>query len=496
MTHLFVSLQNGHIFVEIDHGELWLLDTGSPMSFGKYNLDFEGEKFILSNHFQGLTVEVLAQSVGVGNCYGLIGSDILGKFDHLIDVTGNIFSHCLTISKTELIYDGQTVLLSELCGIPVLAVRIGDVDYRMFFDTGAQLSYFQDNSLLQYPPAGIFTDFHPSIGQFQVETYQVPVKIGNVDFTLRCGRPPSKLATLLKMNNIQGIVGNQIFSNQIVGYFPRRRKLILCINKLKIKNNEGQTLVHHAFEHGFADRIECESLTVSMLEDKDNLGKTPICYAFIHGHANQIPLAFFTDNMLKYKDNHGETPVHYAFGHGHADQIPLELLTVDMLKDKNNDGETPVHYAFEKGHADQIPLELLTVDMLKDKDNHEKTPVYYALEKGHADQIPLELFTFDVLTVKDNRGKASSIRIAFQNGHANQIPSNLLTIDILNEKHKKGKTSIHYAFIHGHADQIPLELLTVDVLCVEDNDGNTPIDYAIKHGHTELIPSNLVPRIT
>ena len=93
-------------------------------------------------------------------------------------------------------------------------------------DTGAQISYFQDDSLTDFPSAGSVTDFYPGVGQFQTDTHQVAVSLGGVAFTLRCGTLPGSLGEdLMKIAGIDGIVGNQILCNRIVGYFPRRHSL-------------------------------------------------------------------------------------------------------------------------------------------------------------------------------------------------------------------------------------------------------------------------------
>ena len=41
----------------------------------------------------------------------------------------------------------------------------------MFFDTGAQISYFQSPSLKDFPSNGTVKDFYPAIGEFETETY-------------------------------------------------------------------------------------------------------------------------------------------------------------------------------------------------------------------------------------------------------------------------------------------------------------------------------------
>lgn len=222
MNALPLKLQDGHLFLELG-GELWLLDTGAPTSFGTCGSIFiAGEEFSLGRSYLGLTAATLTRFVGVP-CVGLLGADVLGRFDHIVDVP----SGALTISTAQLTHSGQTVRLSEFMGIPILTAQIGGADYRMFFDTGAQISYFQDASLTNFPAAGSITDFYPGIGQFPTDTHQVEVSLGGVVFTLRCGTLPSLLSATLMMADTEGIVGNGILCNRVVGYFPRRRALVL-----------------------------------------------------------------------------------------------------------------------------------------------------------------------------------------------------------------------------------------------------------------------------
>jgi hypothetical protein len=142
MNTLPLQLRDGHVFVEIG-GDLWLLDTGAPTSFGtSQSLTIAGEQFSLDTSYLGLTATTLSRFVGVP-CVGLLGGDILGRFDHILDTAGGR----LTVSTTELSHGGQGLPLDEFMGIPIVTARVGTRDYRMFFDTGAQISYFQDVSL-------------------------------------------------------------------------------------------------------------------------------------------------------------------------------------------------------------------------------------------------------------------------------------------------------------------------------------------------------------
>lgn len=199
------------------------MDTGAPSSFGSTSsLTFAGESFRLGTGFLGLEPASLSQFVDVP-CVGLLGADLLGEFDHLFDVPTGRYS----VSRQPLTHPGSAVELDELMGIPIVKAFIGDDHLRMFFDTGAQISYLQDDLLRDFPFAGTFTDFYPSVGRFQTDTYHVPASIAGVDFNLRCGSLPGILGNMLRAARAQGIIGNSVFENRTIGYFPRRRQLVL-----------------------------------------------------------------------------------------------------------------------------------------------------------------------------------------------------------------------------------------------------------------------------
>jgi hypothetical protein len=222
MPTLPLHFRNGHLFLETA-GALWLFDTGAPTSFGTLPvLTLAGEQFQLSSSYLGLTAAALSRFVAV-ECVGLLGADVLAGFDFVLDAPNGT----VMISTNELEYGGLTVHLDTFMGIPIVSTRIRGIDYRMFLDTGAQISYFQHDSLRSFPADGRVTDFYPGVGEFQTETHNVNVTLGGVEFTLRCGVLPELLGATLMMAETDGIIGNQVFSDRSVGYFPRRRALAL-----------------------------------------------------------------------------------------------------------------------------------------------------------------------------------------------------------------------------------------------------------------------------
>jgi hypothetical protein len=216
-----MTTESGHMFVKID-GVDWLLDTGAPTSFGASSMEIEGRDFDMPENYMGLSPDQLSGFVGRPTS-GIIGADILNNFDVLIDTK----NEQLTMSTEEIFQDGDVCEVNHFMGIPIVQVHISGVDRKMFFDTGAQISYFQDESLCTYPMAGLITDFFPGIGQFQTETNWVDVELGNSHYKLRCGSLPGLLGMTLMMAGVEGIIGNAILHDRVAGYFPRRQKLVL-----------------------------------------------------------------------------------------------------------------------------------------------------------------------------------------------------------------------------------------------------------------------------
>jgi hypothetical protein len=222
MTDLNLRFLKHHPFVVLDDG-LWLLDTGAATSFGQSRkLRLAGVEFSVGSNYLGLGAEQLSEFVGVPTA-GLLGADVLERFDLLIDVA----NERLTLSTGQLAHEGLEVPMDDFMGVPIINVRIGDDECRMFFDSGAQISYFEGEMQDVFPRVGSLTDFFPGVGQFETETYRVPVDLAGETIELVCGQLPGLLGMTLMMAGTQGILGNAILSDRKVGYFPRRGLLVL-----------------------------------------------------------------------------------------------------------------------------------------------------------------------------------------------------------------------------------------------------------------------------
>ena len=222
MESLPLAYRNSHLFLQLEDG-LWLYDTGAPASFGDpAALRLLGQNFEIPDGYMGLNAAGLSGAVDV-DCLGLLGADVINAFDQILDVAGGR----LTISEGELRHPGEVLGLDEFMGIPIVSATVAGEPFRLFFDTGAQLSYLQDDLIEKYPSAGLMEDFYPGCGRFETETHMVVINLGSQTHTLRCGQLPGLLGMSLKMADTAGILGNSILQDRTVGYFPRRSMLSL-----------------------------------------------------------------------------------------------------------------------------------------------------------------------------------------------------------------------------------------------------------------------------
>ena len=111
--------------------------------------------------------------------------------------------------------------------IPIITASVSGREFKMFLDTGAQVSYLQDEIIESFPKSDSMTDFFPGFGTFDTETYLVDMGLGCLQFSLRCGTLPLMLGMTLMMGGTEGVLGNDIFRDKKVGYFPRRRLLVI-----------------------------------------------------------------------------------------------------------------------------------------------------------------------------------------------------------------------------------------------------------------------------
>jgi hypothetical protein len=209
-------------FCNIDN-HMCLIDTGSPQSFGIIpSLTIDGISFIVDNNYMNLSASRLSEMTGE-SIDTLIGADILSNFDIKFDSLNNV----IEFSADNHNDNSEGIDIDFFMGIPYLETFINSKSYKMFFDTGASISYLQDESISLFPFIESSTDFYPNYGNFDTDTYLVDVMIGTTNYKIKCGTLPGLLGMSLTMANIDGIIGNEIMGNHVLKYSPRNGKLVI-----------------------------------------------------------------------------------------------------------------------------------------------------------------------------------------------------------------------------------------------------------------------------
>ena len=219
---LHYDFVGGHILVE--HGlHRLLLDTGAPSSIGTLpTVALADRRHPLGSEYGGVTAKSMCAQIGV-ETHAILGGDILNNYDIVIDP-----EICdITFSDAHFDIEGEVLELGLRGEIPFVTASVHGTRVKMFFDTGAPLSYLSRDMNRQHVPVRIVEDFHPRAGTSRVATYQVSITLGQDTLEYRVGTMPFSLQRALRAVDIEGILGTALLRYFIVCFSPRRRKLIL-----------------------------------------------------------------------------------------------------------------------------------------------------------------------------------------------------------------------------------------------------------------------------
>ena len=214
---------DGHIIVTSEDGKICLIDTGSHVSIGNLeNILFAGARHALTPSLMGRAAYELPGPIGV-RIDVLAGVDILNHYDMLIDPMRQV----LEFSDEERYVDGETLPVELLSGVPMLEADVCGKRIKVFFDTGAPISYAREDILRAFPQVGMADDYYITCGAFQTTIHRVPVTLGSRSLVLNVGVLPPTLQSALLAVGVEGILGTAILEHFMVAYQPRRKRIVL-----------------------------------------------------------------------------------------------------------------------------------------------------------------------------------------------------------------------------------------------------------------------------
>ncbi|EFC37730.1 hypothetical protein NAEGRDRAFT_81847 [Naegleria gruberi] len=248
ITSYKVLFVDGHVIIEIpqhqDDPVLYaLIDTGSPvtLSSSHKNLELGGCTFLSSQSpVFGASTHKIGELIGHGLDY-LIGNDVLCNFSYEIRKTKMTF-YSSQVTEPELLENHNTANsidcemvsfpLERIMTLPIMQVTTPFKKVKMYFDTGAKLSYGSEKWFDSIPTDGSTVngvrylgeedDFHPSIGKFVGHFYSLPVTVnsdsnsselfqGTANLTMKFGILPSELSYMVTcFKGVEGIFGSEL----------------------------------------------------------------------------------------------------------------------------------------------------------------------------------------------------------------------------------------------------------------------------------------------
>lgn len=217
-THSYPLFEReNHLFVELPEGP-FLIDTGSPMSFGTTGtITFAGETSPLRERagMLGMNISMSTiQKLVTDPCSGLLGMDVLGKH-----------TFCLALRDGELrtgqlvdMKRGTTLASKMVLGVPLIGIFTRGKSIKAILDTGAQYGYVMNRDLVDgLDTIGNITDYNPLLGDISSDAWRLPYQLISDDGQLIGPEMEETVgfleAGLLGMLGAEAIIGWHLLEN-------------------------------------------------------------------------------------------------------------------------------------------------------------------------------------------------------------------------------------------------------------------------------------------
>jgi len=212
----------GHIVFNAD-GHLVLLDTGSPVSFGReIKWQFMERLLRLKQNYLGVTSDYLSQMIGVPIEF-LLGMDVLKDLSFHIDMRNGR----IEFSNFPLPLGRLHLRLQTRMDVPYTSLLINNHLEKMFVDTSAKLSYLKVEAISSNEAVDTETDFYPLVGSFETKVYRLPIEINGENHSIRFGSLPAVLQKTIELAGMDGILGTELFTHYQVTFNMQQQLLTL-----------------------------------------------------------------------------------------------------------------------------------------------------------------------------------------------------------------------------------------------------------------------------
>ncbi len=212
-----LRFHDGHPVVTLEDAD-FLVDTGCPFSFGSVGaVVVDGRRHALGGPEGVGPFNLHAVQTLAGRVVGVLGMDVVGERAWTFDVE----RHELRVGEGAEAAPATAHVEISSQGAPIIAAG----HERILFDTGARLAFrigaIPDGSTA----AGEATDYSPFLGHFQTPVWQQTVVVAGIPVPVRFGVLPAKGEALLRMLNVNWIIGQDLLRAGCVTLDTQRRRL-------------------------------------------------------------------------------------------------------------------------------------------------------------------------------------------------------------------------------------------------------------------------------
>jgi len=212
----------GHLIFSAN-GQMILLDTGSPVSFGStQKFEFMDQRHQVARDYMGVTTEYISQTIGIP-IQLLLGMDVLKGLFFQIDVQNGM----LHFSQDFIAAGPVRIPLETMLDVPYASIGVNGLPRKMFIDTGAKIHYLRKEVLAGQKALDTEKDFYPLVGEFETTVYQLKFELGGEVCSMRCGALPQLLDMSISLAGMDGILGTELYDNYRVTFDPRRQMMSL-----------------------------------------------------------------------------------------------------------------------------------------------------------------------------------------------------------------------------------------------------------------------------
>lgn len=224
-----VEIFDGHVLLNLD-GQVLLLDSGSPESFGNFcTLDIAGKSFSL---FESAALTDQVSKLVGKTIDALIGNGVLNRFCVHYDYAAaqvSFYDHSPEFSaqyrEAALLNSSQE--LQDYHQIPQFELLVDKKPYVCLFDSGAKISYIQRDCIdNESNYEEVVDDFHLSCGKFTTKCRNFSASVADAEFALKLGNLPLHIEQMLG-SQMHCILGYDLLRQFEVVIDPFKARLLL-----------------------------------------------------------------------------------------------------------------------------------------------------------------------------------------------------------------------------------------------------------------------------